>query len=516
MGTQKSNVAGPQDLNKLLGKLRRAGQNPPQSLLDRVKAHGQQAVRPLIEMAVDEKLYYAEQDSPEVWAPLHAIRMLGELGAAEAVEPLLPLFEWDDDWLATALPDAFGGIGEPAVAPLCSLLFDRTKDVWARGRAADALSAIGQRHPETRTEVVHALTARLDPAESQTPDDEILNGFVIIGLRDLGAVEAGLAVLRAFEEDRVDTMTIRLEDVREKLGLPHQPKSDRETEPQGMRLRLRCTACHYEREHDVGTVYCDIPTMEQCQKGEQTPYSEYVITRRIKCPKCGAVDQYEFTSYAYIALLTEGLRLRVSEDQAAEGAPAEELQNRLVFGRFVLSDGREMHPLVARDMYFAQVTAEPEHADLRVRCANVLSFLGYWAEAAEQYRAAVRLDPANIEAYYNLANLTWETGDEKEARRLLGHVITLAQGSDLPDETRERYVQAAREALSGRRIPVTSEHLVVPSAPAPLAREERATPGGREGMAAKPQQPVRVAGKVGRNDPCPCGSGKKYKKCHGR
>jgi hypothetical protein len=22
--------------------------------------------------------------------------------------------------------------------------------------------------------------------------------------------------------------------------------------------------------------------------------------------------------------------------------------------------------------------------------------------------------------------------------------------------------------------------------------------------------------KVGRNDPCPCGSGKKYKKCHGK
>ncbi|MEQ1796234.1 MAG: SEC-C metal-binding domain-containing protein [Nitrospira sp.] len=25
----------------------------------------------------------------------------------------------------------------------------------------------------------------------------------------------------------------------------------------------------------------------------------------------------------------------------------------------------------------------------------------------------------------------------------------------------------------------------------------------------------RVEDKVGRNDPCPCGSGKKYKKCHG-
>jgi preprotein translocase subunit SecA len=29
------------------------------------------------------------------------------------------------------------------------------------------------------------------------------------------------------------------------------------------------------------------------------------------------------------------------------------------------------------------------------------------------------------------------------------------------------------------------------------------------------QQPLRVEQKVGRNDPCPCGSGKKYKKCCG-
>jgi preprotein translocase subunit SecA len=29
------------------------------------------------------------------------------------------------------------------------------------------------------------------------------------------------------------------------------------------------------------------------------------------------------------------------------------------------------------------------------------------------------------------------------------------------------------------------------------------------------QQVVRGQDKVGRNDPCPCGSGKKYKKCHG-
>ena len=29
-------------------------------------------------------------------------------------------------------------------------------------------------------------------------------------------------------------------------------------------------------------------------------------------------------------------------------------------------------------------------------------------------------------------------------------------------------------------------------------------------------QPIRVEQKIGRNDPCPCGSGKKYKACHGK
>ncbi len=39
-------------------------------------------------------------------------------------------------------------------------------------------------------------------------------------------------------------------------------------------------------------------------------------------------------------------------------------------------------------------------------------------------------------------------------------------------------------------------------------------PGGRGGK--EKAQPVRVEKKVGRNEPCPCGSGKKYKQCHGK
>ena len=47
------------------------------------------------------------------------------------------------------------------------------------------------------------------------------------------------------------------------------------------------------------------------------------------------------------------------------------------------------------------------------------------------------------------------------------------------------------------------------------ARRRAAAAAGR-GAQSKPQTVRRTEKKIGRNDPCPCGSGKKYKKCHGK
>lgn len=49
------------------------------------------------------------------------------------------------------------------------------------------------------------------------------------------------------------------------------------------------------------------------------------------------------------------------------------------------------------------------------------------------------------------------------------------------------------------------------------ASYEEALTGTDDAPPARPQQPLkRHIGKIGRNDACPCGSGKKYKHCHGR
>jgi len=45
---------------------------------------------------------------------------------------------------------------------------------------------------------------------------------------------------------------------------------------------------------------------------------------------------------------------------------------------------------------------------------------------------------------------------------------------------------------------------------------ENGEPASPEPQQMKPETFVRGERKVGRNEPCPCGSGKKFKQCHGK
>jgi len=73
------------------------------------------------------------------------------------------------------------------------------------------------------------------------------------------------------------------------------------------------------------------------------------------------------------------------------------------------------------------------------------------------------------------------------------------------------------EAMEARRAEEQRQKMQFQHAEAPSATQ---APGG-QAAAAQPeaQQPmpfVRDDRKIGRNEPCPCGSGKKYKRCHGQ
>ena len=208
------------ELHDLLQQLRRAGFEAPRELQDRILAHGRAAVPALIELATDEYLHSNKAKEPDVWAPMHAIRLLGELEAAEAVEPLIPLLQLDDDWLNEYLPQALGRMGRPAVEPLHAALFDPDLHTWGATAAAHALKDAAVHHPELRDEVVAIFTERLNVRDPSRDDVEGLYGFIISYLCELKAAEALPAIRRAYHDELVDEWIIRPEHVARDLGAP--------------------------------------------------------------------------------------------------------------------------------------------------------------------------------------------------------------------------------------------------------------------------------------------------------
>ncbi|MBM3946898.1 MAG: preprotein translocase subunit SecA, partial [SAR202 cluster bacterium] len=70
--------------------------------------------------------------------------------------------------------------------------------------------------------------------------------------------------------------------------------------------------------------------------------------------------------------------------------------------------------------------------------------------------------------------------------------------------------QPAPAPQGGARQPRASGRPAQPARPASRQQSPMAAVTGNRGA-----QPAQVGAKVGRNEPCPCGSGKKYKRCHG-
>jgi preprotein translocase subunit SecA len=79
--------------------------------------------------------------------------------------------------------------------------------------------------------------------------------------------------------------------------------------------------------------------------------------------------------------------------------------------------------------------------------------------------------------------------------------------------------EQVRQAEEQERMARAPQNLQYQHPAAPLEEALVGAGAEAEGEAAplrKPAPFVRQIGKVGRNEPCPCGSGKKYKHCHGR
>jgi preprotein translocase subunit SecA len=122
---------------------------------------------------------------------------------------------------------------------------------------------------------------------------------------------------------------------------------------------------------------------------------------------------------------------------------------------------------------------------------------------------------------FDLFNAMWDRIEDETVRYLYFLQVSHGAAPVLPfpsEEEEEEQVeeQARAEAEEQRRREAAKSSMEDFTRNIQRKKEKELKDlqfGGGDGSSGPKQ--VSVGQKVGRNDPCPCGSGKKYKKCHG-
>ncbi|NEQ33578.1 MAG: hypothetical protein F6K04_21710 [Leptolyngbya sp. SIO4C5] len=158
----------------------------------------------LIRMAMDEALWDSEEKL-QCWAPWHALRSLAQLQAGEAAAALVPLFDFEDDWLPPELIAAFSMLGEPAFESLTSYIAaDReADDEIGVITAVEALGELAKKSVQLRTPIVEFMQTQLEQFQSQSAG---LNGILVQELVELQVTAAAPLIEQVYQQGPVDQL----------------------------------------------------------------------------------------------------------------------------------------------------------------------------------------------------------------------------------------------------------------------------------------------------------------------
>ena len=244
------------------------------------------------------------------------------------------------------------------------------------------------------------------------------------------------------------------------------------------RMELKCRQCGRTYHYDVENIYVSKERKEQPK-----------ILDKIVCKNCRAVNQYEITPMGQIAMTSQLVLMTLMAEKGKLDPEASPIK----LGDTGLMDGRRMSFDEALKYYETEVKASPDDPALRVGYGNILLKSGRSYESAIQFKEAIRLDPLAVEAYYSLGEHESDSGNPSKA---YDYFRKAADRIHTGHYYKTKEIDQLKEAVF-MKLEETEEALGIEghSESSPLA----------QGL-------IRQE-KVGRNAPCPCGSGKKYKRC---
>lgn len=310
-------------------------------------------------------------------------------------------------------------------------------------------------------------------------------------------------------------------------------------------LTLRCTACGHSSKERFSWA-CVHPEAEECRAQGWDGVS---LSRIFHCAKCSAVDTYELIRDSYLKLTAGVLG-------AAANAPG----GRVFLAEMKLWDGTQVRrPSQALGRLRELAAQQPSSAEAHRRLGNGCERFDRPEEAIAAWRRAVELDTNDLDSLNSLAAILLP--EDEGFTFLLRAVRTIPTARSMDPDIRHAAVRgtfdlvrelaeddqplALMAAWSGRgggkqptvhmssvdlrdMLEVWGNLVEFAASPAVVSLaltnelpeiegtqlEDLLLEGGVPAASAQ-RPPVVAAPKVGRNEMCPCGSGKKFKRCCG-
>jgi len=432
------------------------------------------------------------EDDPHCPAAVRAVRLLSQLRISEVIPTLLSALYHEDDYLSEAAEDALCEMGE-AVLPYIEPVLRAGRDDDIRsvlpllgrlpypGTVEIILSHFERLHQIDREALVYSIeelgSRHFIPLlkkylTEDEPEEEVFRLLCRLHEIDdpeIPRIERALASRKKEDEQRLAELQAGDETamIRETISLP-----------------LRCLQCRRTYTYSVSEVIVDRADEEM---------RDVYIRDPIICKYCRVEGQYEITSEARLAI-TANLVLMFG---LADAGKADLNQGPVKLATLMVG-GKPMNPKEGLAYYQKEIAKHPSRADLRVGCGNLLLFWKREREARAEFEQAVALDPLAIEALCSLAEMEIKSG-------------RLNEGTVLYQRCLESFDEGHFYRMSDEKREEFREHLEVSLWELKKKLGLRSSP--TQDLSAISQEPVIRKDKVGRNDPCPCGSGKKYKRC---
>ena len=409
--------------------------------------------------------------------------VMGDLAWPEFVPCLIDSFAEDQgDYLCEASQTALKKIGKPAQTALVEHWnnLDSSQHIYGLtvitdigGKAAadfacEHFDALMDNNVESCCEL--ALTA---------PDQRLLDRLRPELRRQQPLIDRACCILARLldqDDDEIQAAKNRaLADLTRKAKIRASLESG-DFSSDSLYLELRCPSCNDVNQYAVKGV---IVAKDQ---DENIPN---LINDEFPCASCGQYVEFELTSSALMALTAEMLMMKAAHEKGDQ-------PNACITTMSCKVDGQTLPAATALEKLRKQVANSPDDARAWFQLGNILTYINRPKAGIKALSQAAQLIPAAIDVKLVLAQAHVLNDANEEAFQILSEALNhvanwqfLAQHSNFGQDFAKFY-NHLRRSLSRNDLPALH-----PSS-------------------------LKTPQKTGRNDPCPCGSGKKFKKCCGR